>query len=136
MSCLVGQTLRATFGKTHMSGVVPEQDVDEDETRCVVTLHGDIDFNLAPDVRALLLDCVERGRELCLDMSEVTYLDSAGIACLLETQYAASAKGVSFSLADVGDRVMRTFGLARLDRGFTILENRPRGGRPTAPLLQ
>ena len=102
----------------------------KDETRRVVALRGDIDFSSATEIRALLLGGVESGRELCVDMSEVSYMDSAGIACLLEIQYAASAKGVPFSLADVGDRVMRTLGLARLDRVFTILEPRPLGQKP------
>ncbi len=75
----------------------------EDETRRVVTLHGDIDSKSAPEVRTLLLDAVEHDRELCVDMSEVSHVDSAGIACLLEAHYAADAKGVPFSLANVGD---------------------------------
>ena len=99
----------------------------KDETRRVVALRGDIDFSSATEIRALLLGGVESGRELCVDMSEVSYVDSAGIACLLESQYAASAKGGSFSLANVGDAVMHTLGNARLENVFTILETRPPG---------
>ena len=98
-----------------------------DETRHVVTLHGDLDFSSAPAARELLLGNIERDRELCVDMSEVSYVDSAGIACLLEAHYAASDKGGSFSLANVGDAVMRTLGNARLEDVFTIVETRPPG---------
>ena len=102
----------------------------EDETRRVITLHDDLDFNSAPEVRALLLDCVEHGRDLCVDMSKVPYADSAGIACLLEAHFAASDKGGSFSLANVGDAVMRTLGNARLENVFTILEIGPSSQKP------
>ncbi len=102
----------------------------EYETWHVVKLHEDIDFNSAMKVRALLLDCVEHGRELCVDMSKVPYIDSAGIACLLEAHYAADEKGGSFSLANVGDAVMRTLGNARLETVFTILELGPSGQKP------
>ncbi len=97
----------------------------EDETRHVVTLHDDLDFNSAPEVRAQLLSAVEHGRDLCVDMSKVPYVDSAGIACLLEAHFAASDKGGSFSLANVGDAVMRTLGNARLENVFMILESGP-----------
>ncbi len=100
----------------------------DDKTRRVVALQDDIDFNSAPEVRALLLGAVEHGRELCADMSKVSYLDSAGIACLLEAHYAADEKGGSFSLANVGAAVMRTLGNARLETVFTILDPGPRGG--------
>ena len=102
----------------------------EDETRRVVTLQGDIDFNSAPEVRALLLGCVEHGRELCVDMSEVSFVDNAGIACLLETKDAADAKGGSLSLANVAGAVMRVLGNARLETVFTISEIGPPGQKP------
>ncbi len=99
----------------------------EDKTRHVVTLHGDLDFNSAPGVRAQLLGTVESGRELCADMSEVSYVDSTGIACLLEVEYAVNAMGGSLSLAGVSKAVMRTLGIARMETVFTILETRPPG---------
>jgi len=102
----------------------------EVQTRHVVTLQGDLDFNSAMNVRALLLDRVEHGRELRVDMSEVSYVDSAGIACLLEAHFAASDKGGSFSLANVGAAVMHTLGTAQLETVFTILETRPPGQKP------
>ncbi len=102
----------------------------EDETRHVVTLHGDLDFSSAPAARELLLGNIERDRELCVDMSEVSYVDSAGIACLLETKSAADAEGGSFSLANVGDAVMHTLGNARPENVFTILEIGPSSQKP------
>ncbi len=100
----------------------------EVQTRHVVTLCDDLDFNSAPAARELLLGNIERDRELCVDMSKVPYIDSAGIACLLEAHYAADEKGASFSLANVGDAVMRTLSNARLENVFTILDPGPRGG--------
>ena len=99
----------------------------EDETRRMVTLCDDLDFNSAPGVRDQLLGAVEHGRELCVDMSKVSYVDSAGIACLLEAHFAADDKGGSLSLANVGDAVMHTLGIARLEIVFTILGKQPPG---------
>ena len=102
----------------------------EDETRRVVALHEDIDFNSAPGVRALLLGNVESGRELCVDMSEVSYVDSTGISCLLEVEYAVNAMGGSLSLAGVSKAVMRTLGIARMETVFSISEIGPSGQKP------
>ena len=100
----------------------------EAESRHVVTLQGDLDSSSAPAARELLLGNIESGRELCVDMSEVSNVDNAGIACLLEIEYTARAKGGLFSLANVGPGVMRKLGNPKLGNVFTILDPGPRGG--------
>ena len=53
-------------------------------------------------------------------MSEVSYIDSSGIAALVEGLQSAKSKGKQFGLVSVSKAVMAVLQLARLDRVFTI----------------
>ena len=55
-------------------------------------------------------------------MSGVSYIDSSGVASLVEAFQAARSKNLKFSLAALGDAPLRVLKLARLDGVFTIHE--------------
>lgn len=94
--------------------------VIEHTGKVVVTFEGDVDLENSPVARKVLLDCVEQGREVIVDMSRITYIDSSGIASLVEALQVARRKGTAFSLAAVSASALRVFQLARLDKVFTI----------------
>jgi anti-sigma B factor antagonist len=94
--------------------------VREEAGRLVVGLGGEIDLERAPKLRNLLLDCVGRGRDVLVDLSQVTYIDSSGIASLVEALQKAAGSGTRFGLIAVSPAVLRVFELARLDKVFAI----------------
>ena len=71
-------------------------------------------------MRKLLLDCVGRGRDLLVDLSRVTYIDSSGIASLVEALQRADRAGLGLGLVSVSAEALRVFELARLDKVFAI----------------
>ena len=97
-----------------------EQEFSEKNGWIVITFRGDIDFNSSPDARKVLLAAVARERDLLVDLTAVTYIDSSGIACLIEAYQGAKAKDRRFALVGIGGAVMRVLKLAHLDRVFTI----------------
>ena len=58
--------------------------ITEQSGRTVVALKGEIDMEEAPKVRRTLLDSLKQKRDILVDLSEVTYIDSSGIASLIE----------------------------------------------------
>jgi anti-sigma B factor antagonist len=86
----------------------------------VIAFEGEVDLEHSPTARRILLDCVDAGRDVVVDMSAVGYIDSSGIASLVEALQAARRKQTRFALAAVSPAAMRVFQLARLDRVFTI----------------
>jgi len=86
----------------------------------VVALEGDVDLEQSPTARKVLLECVEQGRDVVVDMASVTYIDSSGIASLVEALQTARRKGTAFALAAVSASARRVLELARLDKVFTI----------------
>ena len=95
-------------------------DVSENDGQLIVQLVGDVDLEHCASVRRLLLDGVSHGKDLLVDMSQVTYLDSSGIASLLEALQIANKNGNAIKLFAASAQVMRVFELARLDRVFSI----------------
>ncbi len=101
--------------KSEMANQVTELD-----DKLVVKLHGDVDLEHCVPVRQLLLDAAGRGRQLLVDLSEVTYVDSSGIASLIEAMQLARKNDTSLTLFSASEQVRRVFELARLDKVFNM----------------
>jgi anti-sigma B factor antagonist len=94
--------------------------VREVQGSLVVTLEGEIDLDRAPAIRLLLLDCVSQGRDVLVDLAQVTYIDSSGIASLVEALQNAGKGGTQLVLVAISQQARRVFELARLDKVFAI----------------
>lgn len=97
--------------------------VTEQSGKLVVELHGEVDLERSPPIREMLLGCVEREKDVVVDLSGVDYIDSSGIASLVEALQAANQKGTLFGLVAVPGQVARVLELARLDKVFAIHDN-------------
>jgi anti-sigma B factor antagonist len=94
----------------------------EQDGTWIVELRGDVDLSSSPDAREALLDAVGRGGAVLVDLSGVGYMDSSGVASLVEALQQSKQANVKFALAAVQERALRVLKLARLDRVFTIHE--------------
>lgn len=97
-----------------------EHNIREETSAVVVAFEGDVDLESSRRARQVLLECVGRKRALLVDLSQVTYIDSSGVAALVESFQSARKGGTTFALAAVSDATMRVLRLARLDKVFTI----------------
>ncbi len=98
-------------------------EVKEERGALVVALEGDVDLENSPQARAVLLDCVGRGRDVFVDLSRVNYIDSSGVASLVEAYQKAKRNDTRFALIAVNPAALRVLELARLDKVFTIHES-------------
>jgi anti-sigma B factor antagonist len=95
-------------------------DVRSEGETTIVALSGDVDLDNSPQVRAVLLDSVREKRGVLVEMSAVSYIDSSGIASLVEAYQSARHGSTGFALVAVSDAAMRVLELARLDQVFLI----------------
>ncbi|MFA7430768.1 MAG: STAS domain-containing protein [Rhodospirillaceae bacterium] len=86
----------------------------------VVTLSGEIDLQTSPQVREAVLDSLRQGGAVVVDMGGIVYIDSSGVASLVEGFQVARRQGAAFILAAVSPAAMRVLQLARLDKVFTF----------------
>ncbi|WP_404380199.1 STAS domain-containing protein [Caenispirillum salinarum] len=89
----------------------------------VAALSGDVDLERSPAVRRALLDALRDRRPVIVDLSQVTYIDSSGIASLVEAYQTARKQDSTLVLAAVAPAALRVMQLARLDRVFTIRDS-------------
>jgi anti-sigma B factor antagonist len=87
----------------------------------VLPLDGEIDLHVSPRISAALAAMIEeRPPRLVVDLSNVTYIDSSGLAVLIEGMQNVEAYGGKFILAGIQDNVKPIFEIARLDQVFII----------------
>ena len=89
-------------------------------TSVVIAFEGDIDLQTSPAARTALLEAAGKGKGVVVDLAKVTYIDSSGVASLVEALQTAKKGGQNLCLAAVSDSAMRVLKLARLDAVFTI----------------
>ena len=94
--------------------------MSENGDALVIAFTGDIDLQTSPDARKALLGLVGKGRPILVDLAGVGYIDSSGVASLVECLQSARKSGQKFALVSVSEGALRVLQLARLDRVFTI----------------
>jgi len=97
-------------------------DINEEGGAVIVALEGDVDLQSSPDARKVLLECVARKKPVLVDLSGVGYIDSSGVASLVESLQTARKGGSTLVLVSVSDGARRVLELARLDKVFTICD--------------
>lgn len=86
-------------------------------------LRGDVDLSCSPDARKSILASLAQGQHTLVDLSEVSYIDSSGVASLVEGFQTARKHALRFGLLGVSDAAMSVLELARLDKVFPIHAN-------------
>jgi anti-sigma B factor antagonist len=86
----------------------------------IIALKGEIDLESSPLARELLLSNVAGKKNILVDLSAVSYIDSSGVASLVEALQASRKNGTEFALAAASEAARRVLELARLDKVFTM----------------
>jgi len=87
----------------------------------ILPLDGEIDLHVSPEVAKSLRKMIEnKPNRVVVDLTKVTYLDSSGLAVLIEGMQNVQKYGGKFGLAGVQEDVKHVFDIARLDQVFEI----------------
>ncbi len=87
----------------------------------VLPLEGEIDLHVSPSIAESLRAITEKKpKQLVVDLSRVTYVDSSGLAVLIEGMQNVEQYGGKFALAGLHETVRSIFEIARLDQVFRI----------------
>ena len=87
----------------------------------VVSLEGEIDLHVSPRIAATLTAAVkEKPGNLIVDLAKVSYIDSSGLAVLIEAMQSVEKYGGKFAPAGLQENVKPIFEIARLDQVFRI----------------
>lgn len=84
---------------------------------------GDVDMTASPTLRTELKKAQSsRPQRLIIDLTGVPYMDSSGVATLVEAMQIARKNSTRMVLCGMTDKVRSIFEIARLDTVFVIAE--------------
>jgi anti-sigma B factor antagonist len=93
---------------------------EHDGDYLVIRLGGEVDMSWSQEVRRAVLDALAKSSKVAVNLAGVSYIDSSGIAALVEGFQQARGRGQSFVLVEPSDTVLAVLRLARLDKVFTL----------------
>ena len=91
----------------------------------VLPLEGEIDLHVSPQIGTALGNLIaDKPSQLVVDLSKVSYIDSSGLAVLIEAMQNVGSYGGKFALCGLQEAVRPIFEIARLDQIFRIFPDR------------
>jgi anti-sigma B factor antagonist len=97
------------------------QNIRREGQAVIMDLVGDIDLHRAANLRASLLDVVQEKPALTvINMSQVEFMDSSGLATLVEALQISRRHNTKLRLVGMRPRVRGIFEISRLDGIFQI----------------
>lgn len=86
----------------------------------LLKLSGEIDLRCSPKLRKKILASLKAGNALLIDLADLKYIDSSGIASLVEGYQTAKAAKLGYGLLNISPAAMQELTLTRLDRIFAL----------------
>ena len=86
----------------------------------VVAIGGEVDLSWSAEIRSAILNALGAENPVLVELSAVSYIDSSGIAALVEGYQTAKGKNLQFGLFSISAPVQAVLELARLDQVFPI----------------
>jgi anti-sigma B factor antagonist len=82
-------------------------EVEKNDKDAVIRLWGRLDMNMSPDLRKAALTLCARSKceSLTIDLAEVSFIDTSGLATLLEILVATNDRGMQLTLAGLAPKV-------------------------------
>lgn len=95
--------------------------IDAGEAPGVLVLAGEIDFSVTPAARERLLQLTEKYTgDLVLDMAGLSYIDSSGLALLLEARKHLQEHGRNVRIRSIAPQVRKLLQLTQLGEMFGL----------------
>lgn len=88
----------------------------------IVNVNGDVDLENSDSLREQVSAALESNSAVSVNMSEVSYIDSSGIAALIESRQKAEEANKSFKIQKPSEAVISVLKMAKLDT-FFVIEN-------------
>lgn len=89
-----------------------------------ISLVGDVDFSCSADLRGKLIEILEQNvARLVIDLAQVSYMDSSGVAVLVEALRKQHGFGGKLVLCNLQQRVRDIFEISRLHTLFAITDD-------------
>ena len=90
--------------------------ISENANISTVFLDGEIDMDVTEKAKQIILPLVEAGKEVHINLKDVSYLDSSGISVLIESHQKALEKGTKVIVKEISNSVLKVIMMAKLEQ--------------------
>jgi anti-sigma B factor antagonist len=98
--------------------------IRRDGRAAILEVQGEVDLYTSPRLREALVGLMDgKSPAVLVDLSRVEYMDSSGVATLVEGLQLARKTGGQFKLAGLAPGIRDVFRFARLEKVFEIYED-------------
>ena len=92
-----------------------------DPLRRIVSIRGELDLHSGQKVRRVLSTAAPDNRALLIDLTECTFIDSSGLASLIETSRVRGPERRPVIVCEPGGTVAQLISLTGVDRIFRVV---------------
>lgn len=90
----------------------------EQDGVAVYQIQGEINISTSPELKKIFEK--QPSKKVVVDLEKVAYIDSSGLATLVEVLKRVRSQGGSLGLAGLSDKVRSLFEITKLDKLFSI----------------
>ena len=90
--------------------------VTEKNNISTVFLNGEIDMDVTDKAKEVIFPLIESGKEVHINLKDVTYMDSSGISVLIESHQKALEKNTKVTLKEISKPVLKVIMMAKLEQ--------------------
>ena len=87
--------------------------VSEENNISTVFLNGEIDMDIADNVRDVIFPLIDAGKEVHLNLKDVKYMDSSGISVIVESNQRAKQNNTKVELKELSQPVEKVLAMAK-----------------------
>ena len=91
-------------------------EIKEEGNISTVLLNGEIDMDVADKAKTVISPLIEAGKEVHINLKDVSYMDSSGISVLIESHQKAGEKNTKVILKDISKPVLKVIMMAKLEQ--------------------
>ena len=85
-----------------------------------IFLNGEIDMDIAEKAKESIFPLIDSGKEVHINLKDVSYMDSSGISVLIESHQKALEKNTKVTLKEISKSVLKVIMMAKLEQVLNL----------------
>ena len=90
--------------------------ITEEGNISTVFLNGEIDMDVTDKAKDVIFPLIDAGKEVHINLKDVSYMDSSGISVLIESHQKALDKNTKVTLKEISKSVLKVIMMAKLEQ--------------------
>ena len=90
--------------------------ITEEGNISTVFLNGEIDMDVTEKAKETIFPLIDSGKEVHINLKDVSYMDSSGISVLIESHQKALEKNTKVTLKEISKSVLKVIMMAKLEQ--------------------